>query len=151
MNKIGLVAFLVIAGAAVALAQEPAPAAKAPSVSQAVKQLETDWEEALKAGDADKLGGILADDWVSLGYDGKRTTKQEELADMKSGKSKLASYEIGPMEVKVLGNIAVVQGGNTEKSSMAGKDTSGKYAWMDVFVKRDGKWMAVRSEVALLK
>jgi len=43
------------------------------------------------------------------------------------------------MEVKVLGNIAVVQGSDTEKSSMSGKDTSGKYAWMDVFVKRGGK------------
>ena len=59
MNKIAVVAFLVIAGIAVALAQAPAPAAKAPSVSQAVKQLEHDWEDALKAGDADKLGEIL--------------------------------------------------------------------------------------------
>jgi len=149
MNKIALVAFLVLAGVAVTLAQ--APAAKAPSASQAVKQLERDWEEALKANDTDKLGEILADDWVTLGYDGKRTTKQEELADVKSGKSKLESYEIGPMEVKVLGNVAVVQGSDTEKSSTAGKDTSGKWVWMDVFVKREGKWVAVRSESAMLK
>ena len=55
------------------------------------------------------------------------------------------------MEVKVLGNIAVVQGSDTEKSSMSGKDTSGKYAWMDVFVKREGKQAAVRSQVARVK
>lgn len=35
---------------------------------------------------------------------------------------------------------------NTEKSKEAGKDTSGKYMWMDVFVKQNGKWQAVASE-----
>jgi hypothetical protein len=32
-----------------------------------------------------------------------------------------------------------------------GKDSSGKYVWMDVFVKRDGKWRAVRSESTMVK
>jgi len=151
MNKIAVIALLVVAGAAVAMAQAPAPAAKGPSVSQTVKQLEHDWIDAEKAGDADKLGQVLADDWVTLNYDGTKQTKQEVLADVKSGKDKLESYEFGPMEVKVLGNIAVVQGSDTEKSSMSGKDTSGKYAWMDVFAKREGKWAAVRSQVARVK
>ena len=52
------------------------------------------------------------------------------------------------MDVKVIGNVAVVQGSDTEKSSYKGTDTSGKWAWMDVFVKRDGKWLAVRSQLA---
>jgi uncharacterized protein (TIGR02246 family) len=148
MKKIAMVAFLVIAAVAAVLAQVPAPSAKAPSVSQTVKQLEHDWIDAIKAGDADKLGAIFADDWVLLDYDGKKETKQEALADVKSGKMKMESVEFGPMEVKVLGNVAVVQGSDTAKSSYGGKDTSGKYAWMDVFVKRDGKWVAVRSQIA---
>jgi hypothetical protein len=45
------------------------------------------------------------------------------------------------VSVKVLGNVAVVQGSDTEKSTSDRKDSSGKYAWMDVFVKRDGKWV----------
>jgi uncharacterized protein (TIGR02246 family) len=134
-----------------AFAQTPAPAAKAPSVSETVKQLEHDWVDAQKAGDADKLGQILADDWVAIGYGsgpGGRQTKQKYLADLKSGASKVESFEFGPMDVKVLGNVAVVQGSDTEKSTTAGKDSSGKYAWMDVFVKRGGKWVAVRSQSA---
>jgi len=151
MNKIAMVAFLVIEAVAVAVAQAPAPSAKAPSVSQTVKQLEHDWIDAEKASDTDKLGATFADDWVLLNEDGKRQTKQEFLADVKSGKIKLESAEIGPMDVKVLGNVAVVQGSDTEKSSYDGKDTSGKYAWMDVFVKREGKWVAVRSQIAKVK
>jgi uncharacterized protein (TIGR02246 family) len=132
-------------------AQAQAPAAKGPSTAETIKQLEHDWTDAMKAGDADKLGQILADDWVAIGYDGKKTTKQGALADLKSGKEKVESVEFGPMDVKVLGNVAVVQGSDTEKSSTGGKDTSGKWVWMDVFVKREGKWVAVRSQSAMVK
>ena len=50
------------------------------------------------------------------------------------------------MKVKVFGNTAVVMGSDTEKSTYKGKDSSGKYVWMDVFVNRGGKWQAVASE-----
>jgi hypothetical protein len=55
------------------------------------------------------------------------------------------------MDVKVMGSVAVVQGSDTEKSTTKGKDTSGKWIWMDVFVKRDSKWVAVRSQSAKVK
>jgi ketosteroid isomerase-like protein len=154
MKKLAGVVLLFSIWVGLAFAQtkpaKPAPA-KGPSTAQVVKQLEQDWSDAQKAGDVDKLGQILADDWVGLGYDGKKATKEESLADVKSGANKLESFELGPMEVKVLGSVAVVQGSDTEKSTTKGKDTSGKWVWMDVFVKRDGKWVAVRSQSAKVK
>jgi ketosteroid isomerase-like protein len=140
------VAVLLISASAGVIAQTPAT--KGPSASATVKQLEKDWTEASKANDMDKLGAILADDWTGIGPDGKTLSKQAYLDMYKSGKSKTETIEIGSMEVKVLGNVAVVQGTDTEKSSFDGKDSSGKYAWMDVFAKRDGKWVAVRSQTA---
>jgi hypothetical protein len=142
---------IACAGLGVAMADTPAAAAKGPGVSQSLKQLEQDWSDAIKAGDADKISEIVADDWVGLSYDGKIVTKKKILADLKAGKDKTDSIEMGPMDVKLLGNVAVVQGGDTEKSSMDGKDTSGKWVWMDVFMKRDGKWVAVRSQSAMVK
>ena len=132
--------------------QTPSAAAspKGPSVSQEVQQLEHDWINAVKASDADKVGAILADDWVGLMDSAERSTKQKYLDRVKSGKTKIDSFEFGPMSVKVLGNVAVVQGSDTEKSTSDGKDSSGKYAWMDVFVKRDGKWVALRSQDAMV-
>jgi hypothetical protein len=50
------------------------------------------------------------------------------------------------MKVRVFGNTAIVTGGDTEKSTYKGKDSSGKYVWTDVFVNRNGKWQAVASE-----
>ncbi len=124
---------------------------QASGTADAIKQLERDWVNAQKAGDVAKLGQILADDWMGLGFDGTKTTKKQSLDNIKSGANKLDSFEIGPMDVQVIGNVAIVQGSDTEKSSFKGKDTSGKWVWMDVFAMRDGKWQAVRSQSAMVK
>ena len=139
---------MTCAGMGLVLADTPSTPSASASASATVKQLEHDWTEATIAGDYDKISQIIADDWSGISYDGSKMTKQAFLADLKSGKDKAQSVEIGPMDVKVLGNVAIVQGSDTEKSVMNGKDTSGKWVWMDVFVKRDGKWVAVRSQAA---
>ena len=151
MMRIAVRMLLAFAWVGASFAQAPAPAAKGPSTAEVVKQLEHDLTDATIAGDTDKVGQILADDWVQIGYDGTRESKKAELAGMKSGTSKLQTIEFGPMDVKMLGNVAVVQCSDTEKSSSAGKDTSGKWVWMDVFAKREGKWVAVRSQSAMVK
>src|SRR5580692_3714223 len=146
MKLVGAV-LLVSAYLGLTFAQTRTPPAKDPSVEEVVKQIEYEWVDAVKAGDSGKVSQILADDWIGVGYDGSKETKQNHLADMKSGKAKLESFEFGPMDVKVLGTVAVVQGSNTEKSTTTdGKDSTGKFAWMDVFVQRDGKWVIVRSQ-----
>ncbi len=155
MKKLIASLLIAFAGVGLAFADTPSPTAaaatKEPSVSETIKQLEQDWTDASKASDVSKLDQIMADDWVGLGYDGRRETKQTVLARVKSGKDTTESIENGPMDVKVLGSVAVVQGSDTEKSTTNGKDSSGKYVWMDVFVKRHGKWVAVRSESTMVK
>jgi hypothetical protein len=141
-----------------AYAQAPKGAARggargaaASATADALKQLEKDWSDAQKSRDIEKLRTILAEDWQGLGSDGAISTKRDFLNDVKSGASKLDSFEMGPMDVKVMGRVAVVQGSDVEKSSNHGKDTSGKWVWTDVFVDRDGKWVAVRSQSAMAK
>lgn len=149
MKKLAVAALFVCTCAGLAPARPQA--ASASSVSQTLKQLEHDWANAAIAGDADTMGAILADDWVRIAPDGKMETKKDALANMKSGASKLISAESGPMEVWVMGKVAVVQGTDTEKSMADGKDTSGTYAWMDVLENVGGKWMVVRSAATMVK
>jgi hypothetical protein len=78
-------------------------------------------------------------------------TKKDILADFESFHDKLESFENGPMDVQVFGNVAVVHGGVTEKRIRDGKDTSGEFVWMDLLEKRAGKWVVVRSAGARVK
>jgi len=119
--------------------------ADAPSVEQNLMQMEKDWAQAGVKKDAATEDRIVADDWVGIGSEGKSFTKAEAMADLKSGASVTESIELGAMKVRVFGNTAVVTGTDTEKSSYKGKDTSGTYAWTDVFFMRKGHWQAAAS------
>jgi ketosteroid isomerase-like protein len=133
------------------LADPPEAPSKDTSVADTLKRLEQDFGDAIKDVDTDKINQVLADDWVSLGSSGRILTRESFLSDLKSGNDKLESFEIGPMDVKVLDNVAVVQGSVTEKRTDRGQDTSGKGSWMDVFVKRGDKWVIVRSHSSWVK
>jgi ketosteroid isomerase-like protein len=124
-----ILSVFLFAGAGLILVYGQA-AKRAASPAEAVKQLEHDWSEAQKARNIDRLSQILADDWSGLGSDGTRTTKKDFLNDVKAGTNKLETFDMGPMDVKVIGAVAIVQGSDTEKSSNKGKDTSGKWVWM---------------------
>jgi len=161
MKKIvGTVLFTCVC-AGLVLAEPPKAPSKDPSVADTLKQLEQDFGDAIKdveagtgasaAVAADKINQILADDWVELGGSGRFFTKERVLDFLKSGNDKLESFELGPMDVKVLGNIAVVQGSVTEKRTTDGQDSSGKSVLMDVFVKSGDKWVIVRSLSAKVK
>ena len=77
--------------------------------AESLKQLERDWADAEKADDSDKFGRIVADDWIGVDNDGRTITKQQLIAHIKSGKGKTESVELGPMDVKLLGDVGVVQ------------------------------------------
>jgi ketosteroid isomerase-like protein len=95
---------------------------------------------AMVAADIDRLKQIYADDWATITSSGKMIAKERVLQDFKSGKNKLVSYELGPMDVQVLGNVAVGHGSVTEKRIWDGKDIRGEGVWMDLFEKRASKW-----------
>jgi len=130
--------------AGVVLAGSPQPA-NDPNVVNAIKQLEHDMGDAMVRLDIDKLNQIYADDFATVGSSGKIVTKKDLLRDFESFHDKLESFEIGPMDVQVFGNVAVVHGCVSEQRIRDGKDTSGEFVWMDLLENRAGKWVVVRS------
>ncbi len=122
-----------------------------PTAINAIKQLEQDMGDAMVRVDIDKLNQIYADDFATIGSSAKIITKQDLLGDFESFHDKLESFETGPMDVQVFGNVAVVHGSVTEKRIRDGKDASGEFVWMDLLEKRAGKWVVVRSAGARVK
>jgi ketosteroid isomerase-like protein len=135
-----------ICGLAQSAAKKPSRKASTSSVTATLIQMERDWSQAGLKKDFKTLDRIMADDWVSIDSQGQATTKAQTLAAMKSAESSQQSIALGEMKVRVFGTAAIVTGTDVEKGSYKGQDSSGKYAWMDVFVKRDGRWQAVASQ-----
>ncbi|MGA7921700.1 MAG: nuclear transport factor 2 family protein, partial [Candidatus Acidiferrales bacterium] len=65
--------------------------------------------------------------------------------------SNIDSAALGGVKVRVFGDTAVVTGTGDEVTIKDGKKSSDHYVWTDVFVKRDGKWLAVASQAAQIK
>jgi ketosteroid isomerase-like protein len=134
------------AGASVPNAQSQDPGAVA-----AIKKFEQDLGDAMVAVDMDKINQAYGDDWATVRSSGEIFTKQGLLSDHKSGNHKIVWFELGPMDVQVLGDVAVAQAGVREKRIQNGKDTSGQFVFMDLLKKREGKWVIVRTAGASVK
>ena len=118
----------------------------APTDLATIKQIERELGDATVTVDIERLNQIYADDFAIIGSSGKILTKESILQQIESGKYKLVSYELGPIDVQVLGNVAVGHGAVTEKRIADGKDVSVELVYMDLFEKRAGKWVLVRSD-----
>jgi ketosteroid isomerase-like protein len=118
---------------------------------ETLKRLGQQMGDAMIARDIAALDRIFADDWLSIGSTGRSVKKDSVLEKFRNGTDTLESFELGPMDVLVLGNIAAVRGTVTEKRHRDGKDVSGELLYMDLLEKRDGTWVVVRSTGKRLK
>jgi ketosteroid isomerase-like protein len=133
------------AGARIAAADAPRPPHQDPAAAEAIAQLEKRTGDAMVAKDVDALGEIYADDWMTVRSNGSVYTKASLLGDFTSGKHTLLAFELGPMNVQVLGEVALAQAHVTEKRVEDGKDISGEFVFMDLLERRGGKWVIVRT------
>jgi uncharacterized protein (TIGR02246 family) len=139
---------LVLVATVPVQAQQPKADSDA-AISQTLQAMEQAWLDAEKNHDAAAFEKLVADDWIAISPDGKSQTKAERAAEIKSGH--ITSATLGDMKVRVFGDTAVVTGTDDEVTMTEGKKSSDHYVWTDVFVKRNGKWLAVASQTAQIK
>jgi len=139
---------VVLAGAVPVQAEQPKADSDA-AISQTLQAMEQAWLNAEKNHDAAAFEKLVADDWIAVSPDGKNQTKAERAAEIKT--AHIVSATLGDMKVRVFGDTAVVTGTDDEITMTDGKKSSDHYVWSDVFLKRNGKWLAVASQTAQIK
>jgi ketosteroid isomerase-like protein len=139
---------LVLCAAASVQAQQPKANSDA-ATAQTLQATERAWLNAEKNHDVAAFERIVADDWIAITPEGKSQTKAERAAEIKVAHT--TSATLGDMKVRVFGDTAIVTGTDDEITMQDGKESSEHYVWTDVFVKRNGKWLAVASQTAQIK
>jgi ketosteroid isomerase-like protein len=126
------------------------PAADTAADEAALIQLERDYAKALIAKDRDFLMRFYAADWQGGNWMGfwKKATM---LKSVLGARYVIKSMELRDMKVRVMGDVAIVQGVDEEVTSVDGSDTSGKWTFTDVFARRDGQWVAIASHTSEVK
>jgi ketosteroid isomerase-like protein len=136
----------IVGGQETRVHQQPDFSAVTSNDEHILKQLEQDWLDAYRDGDAEKMGRILADDFVGRWGDGSTTDKRGTVEPVRTGAEKHSANQLVECKVRIYGDTAVVTGIQTEQSVLEGRDGSGTYSYTDIFVKRHGNWQIVASE-----
>jgi hypothetical protein len=124
-----------------------AAAMDAPAAETTINDAETALGEAMIHKDLAALDRLVGADWTIQSDSGIMGTKAAFLNDVRSGALVITSFKLHDVHVRVLGNAAFVQGFDDEVSSYKGKDNSGTYNWLDVWEKRDGRWVSVATQL----
>jgi hypothetical protein len=124
-----------------------AVAKDAPTIEEKIAGYEADLGQAMIHRDIATLTNLVGDDWTIQSDSGTMGTKAGFINDVKSGTLVVSSFKLHDLHVRVLGNVAFVQGFDDEKSSYNGKDNSGTYNWLDVWENRGGRWVSVATQL----
>jgi ketosteroid isomerase-like protein len=120
---------------------------KRSDVEEELLKLEKEFTQANLKNDAEKIGRFLADDWIIIQPNGAMIDKTRFLGAIKSGDLSYQMMEFDEAQVRIYGETALVIGAFTTKGKFKGQEFNTRERGTDVFVKRDGRWLCVFSQL----
>jgi ketosteroid isomerase-like protein len=118
---------------------------------QEVRQMIEKYKRALLRRDVDALEKIWADDYTFVNASGDVLTKEQRLANIKSGATALDSIkEDDDVTLRVYQNSAVTTSRIAINGQYSGQPVSGKYRSTLVWVKGSSGWQLVSNQLTAL-
>ncbi len=119
------------------------------SDEQQILKLFEDGDRALIAADLAALSRIFADDYIQYDESGEAHTREEVLNNLKTGAVRYLSMVSTGRRIRLLGKeVAIVHGSEEDDVEQGGQRFPISYIYMDVVMKRDGRWQIVASQLA---
>jgi len=116
---------------------------------QQILKLFEDGDRALIAADIAELSRIFADNYIQYDELGEPRTKQNLINDLKTGVIHYLSIVSTGRRIRLLSeDVAIVHGSEEDDVEQGGQRFTVSYVYMDVVVKRNGKWQIVGSQLA---
>lgn len=114
-----------------------------------IDQLEDGWRTAALNGDAKTMDSLLADDYMAITAAGTLQSRDETLANLRSGRLHFTSLTITDRKVRFYGTTAVVTSLATIEATNPEGPVTGDYRYTHVYVRNaQGQWKIVSSEAS---
>jgi Domain of unknown function (DUF4440) len=146
MNRMMVIALLIVAAASVAFSQSKPKADEEERTRQVLMQLERDIGKANIDSDYAFFDRVEAEEFIFTDAGGGVTNKKQDLEGLKQAPNpdvKLTAYEVDDMNVRLYDKTAVVTGRVTTKRLVKGQAITTQNRFTDVFVWREGRWQIV--------
>jgi ketosteroid isomerase-like protein len=111
-------------------------------VERELRQMTSEWVEALVKRDVATLDRIMADD-CTFTYPLEGDTKEQFIADVQAGDLEVNALTRENVQVRIYGHTAVVTGLDTANWKYKGHQITGYYSNITVYAEREGRWQMV--------
>ncbi len=98
-----------------------------------VEALEEQWRQAQLSGDVATMDKLLSDDYIGISMTGQVNTKIQQLDRMRTRKFVLTRLDLGEMQVKLVGSIAIVTSRAQVEGTNDGVAVQGTYRYTRVY------------------
>jgi ketosteroid isomerase-like protein len=110
-------------------------------------KLEKEFAQAIVKNDAEAIARFLGDDWLIIDPDGGVIDRARFLDVIKSGALTHSMMESEDVRVRIYGDTVIVTALTTAKGQFMGQDFTTQERATDVFVKRNGRWQCVLTQL----
>ena len=118
------------------------------SADAELKTIEQQWLDAYIKSDPSVIKNLEAEDYTIIGPDGAVSTKAQDVKSVTNKTFVLKTATMSDYKCRMIGdNAAVVTSMLKMSGTDEGKEFSGDFRGTDVFEKKDGKWVAVASQL----
>jgi ketosteroid isomerase-like protein len=114
-----------------------------------IDQLEDEWRSATLSDDAKTMDSLLADDYMAISAAGTLQSRDETLANLRSGHLHFTTLTITDRKVRFYGTTAVVTSLATIEATLPDGPVIGDYRYTHVYVRdAQGAWKIVSFEAS---
>ena len=139
--KLPIIALLITAAAVPLLAQTKSTG------TQEILKLEDEFGHAMIKNDPEAIGRLLANDWIIIDPDGGIIDRARFLAVIRSGTLSHEVMDSRDVRVRIYGNSAAVTALTTTTGKFSGQEFKTEERATDLWVKKNGQWMCVLSQL----
>jgi len=132
------------------VAQPAVTSASSPEIGQ-FQKIEDSWANAINVRDQYALELVLSPLFVDVSAVGDITTRNQQLAQLITGESKVLHLEQKVITVRMLGDIAVANGTYTLHRKPGATPVDEKGVFTHVFERARGGWICINSQRTLLR
>ena len=117
-------------------------------VKQDLEKRFQEYADALRKRDLTTLDQIWTDDYVFINPRGELVTKSQRLSNLKAGATEFQAVRPKSEKMEVHGSVAVDVGTVTlEGTKYGGKESSGNYRYLSVWINNDGRWQMIANQI----
>jgi ketosteroid isomerase-like protein len=117
------------------------------TITQLTRQSQA-WDKAIVRKDRAAIADNMAEDFRDIDGYGNVADKTAFLEDILSPKLTIDPYQVEDFDVRLYGDVALLSGTTRMSGHFDGKPFSSHYRYIDIYVRRDGRWRVVSVQIS---